>query len=79
MFNVDGRVIGINTGGYLDRGDGSRPLTGYNFGMRIDLPELARDWSLILGAVGGVLLIKIPLELRGHKSGNRALGHVESG
>jgi len=34
MFNSAGRVIGINSGGYLENG---KPLSGYNFGMRIDL------------------------------------------
>ncbi len=34
MFNSAGHVIGINAGGYLENG---KPLSGYNFGMRIDL------------------------------------------
>ncbi len=34
LFNLSGRVIGINAGGYLENG---KKLTGYNFGMRIDL------------------------------------------
>jgi V8-like Glu-specific endopeptidase len=37
LFDADGRVIGINAGGYLDDGPTARPLPGYNFGMRIDL------------------------------------------
>jgi S1-C subfamily serine protease len=34
LFNASGRVIGINSGGYVEDGN---PLSGYNFGMRIDL------------------------------------------
>lgn len=34
MFNLDGQVVGVNAGGYASEG---RMLTGYNFGMRIDL------------------------------------------
>jgi V8-like Glu-specific endopeptidase len=37
LFDAEGRVIGINAGGYLDDGGAGRPLPGYNFGMRIDL------------------------------------------
>ena len=37
LFDAEGRVIGINAGGYLDEGAAGRPLPGYNFGMRIDL------------------------------------------
>jgi V8-like Glu-specific endopeptidase len=37
LFDAEGRVIGINAGGYLDDGPTARPLPGYNFGMRIDL------------------------------------------
>jgi S1-C subfamily serine protease len=37
LFDAEGRVIGINAGGYLDDGAAGRPLPGYNFGMRIDL------------------------------------------
>ena len=34
IFNANGHVIGINAGGYTEDG---QILTGYNFGMRIDL------------------------------------------
>ncbi len=34
MFNADGQVIGINAGGYMEDG---QILSGYNFGIRIDL------------------------------------------
>ncbi len=34
LFDSYGRVIGINTGGYTENG---QALSGYNFGMRIDL------------------------------------------
>jgi hypothetical protein len=34
MFNAEGRVIGINAGGYMEDG---QVLSGYNFGVRIDL------------------------------------------
>ena len=34
MFNGQGRVIGINAGGYMEDG---QILSGYNFGVRIDL------------------------------------------
>jgi V8-like Glu-specific endopeptidase len=37
LFDAEGRVIGINAGGYLDEGTASRPLPGYNYGLRIDL------------------------------------------
>ena len=37
LFDAEGRVIGINAGGYVDDGAAGRPLPGYNFGMRIDL------------------------------------------
>ena len=37
LFDAEGRVIGINAGGYLDDDAAGRPLPGYNFGMRIDL------------------------------------------
>jgi hypothetical protein len=34
IFNTNGHVIGLNAGGYTEDG---QVLTGYNFGMRIDL------------------------------------------
>jgi V8-like Glu-specific endopeptidase len=34
IFNSTGQVIGINAGGYIEKGTA---LTGYNFGMRVDL------------------------------------------
>ena len=34
IFNANGHVVGINAGGYIEDG---QVLTGYNFGMRIDL------------------------------------------
>ncbi|MCP4677834.1 MAG: FHA domain-containing protein [Deltaproteobacteria bacterium] len=34
IFNTSGRVVGINAGGYTEDG---KPLSGYNFAMRIDL------------------------------------------
>ncbi len=37
LFDAEGRVIGINAGGYVDDGAAGRPLPGYNFAMRIDL------------------------------------------
>jgi S1-C subfamily serine protease len=37
LFDSEGRVIGINAGGYMDAGTAGRALPGYNFGMRIDL------------------------------------------
>jgi S1-C subfamily serine protease len=37
LFDAEGRVIGINAGGYVDDSAAGRPLPGYNFGMRIDL------------------------------------------
>ncbi len=45
IFNTSGNVIGINAGGYTEDG---KPLSGYNFAMRIDLintllPSLAAN------------------------------------
>jgi S1-C subfamily serine protease len=44
IFDVEGRVVAVNTGGYVEanRGEGeaaTRPLPGYNFAMRVDLVE----------------------------------------
>ena len=39
LFDGEGRVIGINAGGYVDDSAAGRALPGYNFGMRIDLAE----------------------------------------
>jgi V8-like Glu-specific endopeptidase len=45
IFDVEGHVVGVNTGGYVEanRQEGSavttRPLPGYNFAMRVDLVE----------------------------------------
>jgi S1-C subfamily serine protease len=45
IFDGEGRVVAVNTGGYLeaDRASGAqvvtRPLPGYNFAMRVDLVE----------------------------------------
>jgi S1-C subfamily serine protease len=42
IFDVEGRVVAVNTGGYVEsnRSEGSaRPLPGYNFAMRVDLVE----------------------------------------
>jgi S1-C subfamily serine protease len=36
IFNAAGRVVAVNTGGYLDN---KNALAGYNFGMRIDLAQ----------------------------------------
>jgi S1-C subfamily serine protease len=36
IFNSDGRVVGINAGGYTENGEA---LPGYNFAMRIDLVD----------------------------------------
>ena len=39
LFDSEGRVIGINAGGYVEDSAAGRALPGYNFGMRIDLAE----------------------------------------
>ena len=41
IFDVEGRVVAINTGGYVEAGSDAttRPLPGYNFAMRVDLVE----------------------------------------
>jgi S1-C subfamily serine protease len=44
IFDVEGHVVAVNTGGYVEanRGEGesaARPLPGYNFAMRVDLVE----------------------------------------
>jgi S1-C subfamily serine protease len=42
IFDVEGRVVAINTGGYVEAGGSeatTRPLPGYNFAMRVDLVE----------------------------------------
>jgi hypothetical protein len=37
MFNASGHVIGVNAGGYVENG---QALSGYNFGMRVDLLDV---------------------------------------
>jgi S1-C subfamily serine protease len=40
IFDVDGHVVAVNTGGYMEAsGEATRPLPGYNFAMRVDLVE----------------------------------------
>ncbi len=36
IFDAAGHVVAVNTGGYVDK---ARALSGYNFGMRIDLAQ----------------------------------------
>ncbi len=45
IFDVEGRVVAVNTGGYVEadgRGtaESTRPLPGYNFAMRVDLVDV---------------------------------------
>jgi S1-C subfamily serine protease len=39
IFDVEGNVVAVNTGGYVETngGESTRPLPGYNFAMRVDL------------------------------------------
>src|SRR5207248_2601994 len=44
IFDAEGKVVAVNTGGYAEAVEGkspvaSRTLPGYNFGMRVDLVE----------------------------------------
>jgi S1-C subfamily serine protease len=41
IFDGEGHVVAVNTGGYMEAGggEGTRPLPGYNFAMRVDLVE----------------------------------------
>ena len=42
IFDAAGRVVAVNTGGYVESGPNevaTRSLPGYNFGMRVDLVE----------------------------------------
>jgi S1-C subfamily serine protease len=39
IFDGEGRVVAVNTGGYVETQGEARPLAGYNFAMRVDLIE----------------------------------------